>query len=90
MVENGGFFNLLEVVTIEIPMVKRNIDIITTYLDELYTVTCLHESIKKIPQTRPSSPTLPFSYIRHNKKTLTGKEKPALASISTRSKKGDS
>ncbi|CEI96186.1 hypothetical protein RMCBS344292_10352 [Rhizopus microsporus] len=87
MTLRGGFFIKMEVASIEIPTAKRDIVSISSYLDELFTIICLHKTVNKTDNVVPQTPTLPFVYLQTERRTLSTKRKPSLGSIASSSKR---
>ncbi|KAG2224182.1 hypothetical protein INT45_001300 [Circinella minor] len=83
---SATIYALVELGTVEIPTMKKDVMKIIIALDELLKVATIHRSIKKkkSSEMNTSHPTLPFEFVQGKKKTLPAKRKPSLSSISGR------
>lgn len=87
MLPRADFFIFLEVTSIKIPMVKRDIVSIITHLDDMLSLVCLHELVENTNELASSyPPILPYVYVQNERKSLPKKRKPYLTLISSSSK----
>lgn len=87
MLPRADFFIFLEVTSIKIPLVKRDIVSIITHLDDMLSLVCLHELVENTNELASSyPPILPYVYVQNERKSLPKKRKPSLTSISSSSK----
>jgi hypothetical protein len=76
--------SVIELATITIPAVQKDLLNFMSILDTLLSVTALHHSIKPNHELNilvTSSPTLPFEFL-HTKTTLPRKRKSYLSTLS--------
>lgn len=76
MLPRADFFIFLEVTSIKIPMVKRDIVSIITHLDGMLSLVCLHELVENTNELASSyPPILPYVYVQNERKSLPKKTK---------------
>ncbi|CAO3660442.1 unnamed protein product [Rhizopus stolonifer] len=81
---NSSIYAFAELATITISKTKSSIMLMTSILNKLYKIATYHRTLVKSQILNTKHSTLPFEFVQSTRKTLPGKRKPFLGSVSVK------